>query len=125
MSASVLFARRVTVGVLGAGVVLIAGAGTAAAAPAPGCSAADIAATESQVAAAVAGYFFTHPEVNNVFTSVQGMPKSQAISTVQAYLGANPQTQAEIDAVRSPVQDLRGKCNIPVDSLIRGVLSEE
>ncbi len=69
-------------------------------------------------------YLFTHPEVNNVFSSVHGMPTSQAISTVQAYLAANPQTQAEIDAVRSPVQDLRNRCNIPAEGLIRGVLME-
>ncbi len=93
--------------------------------PGPGCSAADIAAVESQVAAAVAGYLLTHPEVNNVFSSVQGMPTSQAISTVRAYLSAHPQTQAEIDAVRSPVQDLRSRCSIPADHVIRGVFSEE
>lgn len=124
MSASVLFARRVAVAVLGSSAVLMSGTATAAAAPGPGCTAADIAAVESQVAAAVAAYFFTHPEVNNVFTSVHGMPASQAFSTVRAYLAANPQTQAEIDAVRSPVQDLRIRCDIPLDGLIRGVLMD-
>jgi hemophore-related protein len=124
MSTLAVSYRRVAVAVLSAGAALFSGAGTATAAPGPGCTAADIAAVESQVAAAVAGYFFTHPEVNNVFTSVHGMPSSQAMSTVQAYLAANPQTQAEIDAVRSPVQDLRNRCNIPPDGLIRGVLME-
>jgi heme-binding protein len=124
MSALALSSRRVAAVVLGAGAVLVGGAATATAAPGPGCTAADIAAVESQVAAAVAAYFFTHPEVNNVFSSVHGMPTSQAVSTVQAYLAANPQTQAEIDAVRSPVQDLRNRCNIPAEGLIRGVLME-
>ncbi len=124
MSASVLFARRVAVAVLGTGAVLVAGAPSATAAPGPGCTAADITAVESQVAAAMAGYFLTHPEVNQLFSGVQGLPKSQAVSTVQTYLTANPQTQAEIDAIRSPVQDLRDRCNIPVDSLIRGVFHD-
>ena len=124
MSALAVSYRRVAVAVLSAGAALFAGAGTATAAPGPGCTAADIAAVESQVAAAVAGYLFTHPDVNQMFSNLQGLPTSQAESAAGAYLDANPQTQAEIDAVRSPVQDMRMRCNIPVDSLIRGVFME-
>lgn len=116
--------RRIVAVVLGAGAVLVPASGTATAAPGPGCTSADIAAVESQVAAAVAGYLFTHPDVNQMFSDLQGLPTSQAESKARAYLAANPQTQAEIDAVRSPVQDLRIRCNIPADSLIRGVLME-
>ncbi|MBU3750052.1 MAG: hemophore-related protein [Mycobacterium sp.] len=112
--------RRIAAAVLGAGAVLVTGAATASAAP--GCTAGDITAVESQVAAAMTGYFFTHPAVNDFFTSVQGLPKSQAFSQTQAYLAANPQTQAEINAIRGPVFDLRARCNIPTNSLIRGVL---
>lgn len=122
MSAAVLFARRATVAVLGAGAVLAAGAGTATAAPGPGCMVGDITAVEAQVAAALTGYFFTHPDVNEFFSSVQGMPKSQATSQTQAYLAANPQTQAELNAIRQPVFDLRNRCGIPTNALIRGVL---
>ena len=113
-------ARRIAVAVLGTGAILIDGAATASANP--GCTAGDITAVESQVAAAMTAYFFTHPAVNDFFTSMQGLPKTEATSKTKAYLAANPQTHAEIKAIRGPVFDLRNRCNIPTDSLIRGVL---
>lgn len=122
MSAFVLFARRAAVVALGAGAVLTATAGTASAAPAPGCSAGDITAVESQVAAAMSGYFFTHPDANNFFSGLQGLSKDDAAAQTKTYLDANPQTKAEIKAIRGPVLDLRARCNIPTTSLIRGVL---
>lgn len=116
------FVRRATAVVLGTSAVLLAGAATAAADAAPGCTAADITAVEGQVATAMAGYFLTHPDVNAFFSSVQGTPKSDASAKTKAYLAANPQTQAEINAIRGPVFDLRARCNIPTNNLIRGVL---
>jgi hemophore-related protein len=113
-------ARRVAATVLGAGAVLIGGAATASANP--GCTAGDITAVESQVAAAMTAYFFTHSAVNDFFSSMQGLPRTEAASKTKAYLAANPQTHAEIKAIRGPVFDLRNRCNIPTDSLIRGVL---
>jgi hemophore-related protein len=115
-------ARRIAAAVLGAGAVLIAGAATATADPAPGCTAGDITAVESQVAAGMTAYFFTHPDVNAFFSSVQGLPKAEAAAKTRAFLAANPQTQAEINAIRGPVFDLRTRCNIPTNNLIRGVL---
>jgi hemophore-related protein len=53
---------------------------------------------------------------------MQGLPRTEAASKTKAYLAANPQTHAEIKAIRGPVFDLRNRCNIPTDSLIRGVL---
>lgn len=122
MSTAALAARRVAAVVLGTGAVLIAGTATAVADPAPGCSAGDITAVEGQVATAMAAYFFTHPDVNAVFSRVQGLPKAEAASTVKDYLAANPQTQSEINTIRGPVFDLRTRCNIPTNNLIRGVL---
>lgn len=122
MSTASFVARRVAAAVLGAGAVLIGGAATAAADVAPGCTAGDITGVESQVAAGMTAYFFTHPDVNAFFTSVQGLPKAEAASKTKAFLAANPQTQAEINAIRGPVFDLRNRCNIPTNNLIRGVL---
>ena len=102
--------------------MLIAGASTAVADTAPGCTAGDITAVEGQVATAMSGYFVTHPDVDAFFSSVQGLPKAEAITRTKAYLAANPQTQAEINAIRGPVFDLRNRCNIPTNNLIRGVL---
>ena len=115
-------ARRTATAILGAGGVFIGLAAPAAADIVPGCSAADIAAVESQVAAGVAGYLFTHPDVNLYFSSVQGQPRSTAISKIESYLDANPQTQAELDAVRGPAFDLRNRCNISDASIHLGVL---
>ena len=121
-SVSALAARRTVAAILGTGAVLIAGVTPALADITPGCSAADIAAVEGQVATAMAGYLATHPDVNTFFSGVQGLSKADAVSQTQAYLNANPQTQAEINAVRGPVFDLRARCNIPTANIIRGVL---
>lgn len=107
--------------VLGAGAALLGAAGTAVAAP-PGCTAADVTNVEAGVAAAMTGYLFTHPDVNNFFTGLQGLSKEDAFYQSQSYLDANPVVQNEMSAIRQPVDDLRARCNIPVDGLIRGVL---
>ena len=122
MSSVILIARRVAVSVLGAGAMLTAGGAVAVADTAAGCTAGDITAVEGQVATAMSAYFFTHPDVNAFFSGVQGLPKAEAFNKTQAYLAANPQTQSEINAVRGPVLDLRNRCNIPTNNLIRGVL---
>lgn len=121
-TASSLVARRTVAAVLGAGAVLIAGGAPALADITPGCSAADIAAVEGQVAIAMAGYLATHPDVNIFLSGVQGLSKADAVSQTMSYLDANPQTQADIDAIRGPVFDLRTRCNIPTANIIRGVL---
>lgn len=117
-----LLARRAATSVIGTGAVLLGLAAPAVADTAPGCMAVDIAGVESQVSTAMTGYLFTHPDVNAFFSSVQGMPKSEVYKQTQAYLAANPQTQAELDAIRGPVFDLRTRCNIPANSRILGVL---
>ena len=117
-----LVALRATAALLGTGAVLIAGVAPAVADTTPGCTAADIAAVEGQVATAMAGYLGTHPDVNIFLSGVQGLAKADAVAQTKAYLTANPQTQAEIDAIRGPVFDLRTRCNIPTSNLIRGVL---
>ena len=117
-----LLARRVSASIIGAGGVLAGVAAPAVADVVPGCTAADIAAVESQVAAGIAGYLFTHPDVNVFFSSVQGVPQSDAVNKVQGYLAANPQVRAETDAIRGPAFDLRDRCNIPDASIHLGVL---
>jgi hemophore-related protein len=122
MSTAVLVARRAAAAVLGAGAVFIAGAATAVADPAPGCTAGDITAVEGQVATALSAYFFTHPDVNAFFSGVQGLAKADAASQTKAYLAANPQVKDAISGIRGPVFDLRSRCGIPTNNIIRGVL---
>lgn len=115
-------ARRTVAAVVGSGALLLGLAAPAVAYPGPGCSAGDIAAVEGQVATAMAAYLFTHPDVNNLFTSVDGLNRDDAQSQVQGYLAANPQVNAEIDAIRGPAYALRDRCNIPDEHLHLGVL---
>ncbi|MCB0933529.1 MAG: heme-binding protein [Mycobacterium sp.] len=108
--------------VLGAGASIFGFAATAAADVPPGCSAADVASVETGVAGSMAGYLFTHPDVNNFFTGIQGLPKQEAFNQTGNYLAANPVIKGEIDAIRQPAVDLRNRCNIPLNALIRSVI---
>ena len=107
---------------IGAGAALFGGIATATADPAPGCSAADVTDAEARVAAAMTGYLWTHPDVNNFFSGIQGLSHDDAWSKTNAYFKANPDVKNAIDAIRGPSLDLRNRCGIPVNSMIRGVL---
>ncbi len=105
-------ARRVTSGVIGAGAVvgaLLGVAPTAAAAP-PNCTAADLAGVASGVSAATSAYLFTHPDVNNFFTGLEGTPRDELRGQIQQYLDANPQVKAELQGIRQPLVDQRNRC---------------
>ena len=114
-------AGRAAVGAIGTGAV--AGAMFFAAAPSaladlpPNCTAGDAAQVRANVSAGTSVYLFTHPWVNDFFTSLQGQPRDQIRTQVQDYLAANPQEQAELQAIRQPLVDLRNRCgtgtNVP------------
>ncbi|BBY61164.1 heme-binding protein [Mycolicibacterium sarraceniae] len=57
----------------------------------------------------MSGYLFTHPDVNAFFTSLQGLPREQIRTKVQAYLAANPQVRDDITAIRQPNNDFRDR----------------
>ena len=105
-------ARRAVIGAIGTGAVagaMFAVAPSALADP-PNCTAGDVAQVRSGVSAGTSVYLFTHPWVNDFFTSLQGQPRDQIRTQVQDYLAANPQVQAELQAVRQPLADLRNRC---------------
>lgn len=114
------FAIRSAAVIIGAGAALVGLAGTAAAAP--GCTVADMTNVETGVAAGMTAYLWTHPEVNDFLTSVQGLDPDDAFTQTKDYLTANPDIKAQMDAIQAPADDLRARCNIPVEQLIRGVL---
>lgn len=58
-------------------------------------------------------YLFSHPDVNNFFTSLRGLPNEEVRGKVQTYMTANPQVEAEINGIRRPVADLRARCDAP------------
>ena len=118
--------RSTLVGAIGtsamAGAVLFGGASlafadpapeppTPAAAPAPGCTAADLAQASGTVGTAMGGYLFSHPDVNNFFTGLRGLPNDEIHGDVQKYMDANPGVESDINGIRQPVTDLQNRCD--------------
>jgi len=116
------FLGRATAATLGAGAVILGASGTAVADAPPNCTAADVTAVMAGVSTNMTGYLFTHPDVNAFFTGLQGQKKADVKRQTQDYLNANPQVNAELRAIRSPADDLRARCNIPVKAEISGAL---
>jgi len=81
------------------------------AAPAPGCTAADLAQASGTVGTAMGGYLFGHPDVNNFFTGLRGLPNEEIHGDVQKYMNANPQVESEINGIRQPLTDLGNRCD--------------
>ena len=96
-----------------AGAMLVGTAATAAADP-PNCTAADLAGVMSGVNAGTSSYLFTHPDVNNFFTSLKGKSRDDMRTAIAAYMQANPQVRDELQAVRQAGTDFRDRCNAPV-----------
>ena len=107
-------ARRAVAGAIGTGAVASAmffsAAPSALADPPPNCTAGDVAQVRANVSAATSAYLFTHPWVNDFFTGLSGQPRDQIRTQVQDYLTANPQEQAELQAIRQPLSDLKNRC---------------
>ena len=76
----------------------------------PNCSAADLEGVRAGVQWMTGAYLSTHPDVNEFFNSLEGMPRDQARQKVQAYMAANPQTQAELAGIRQPLTDIKSRC---------------
>ncbi|MCX2933655.1 heme-binding protein [Mycobacterium sp. CVI_P3] len=113
---------RAAAAIVGTGGIVLGVAGTAAADPIPNCTTADVTAVMTGVSASMTTYLFTHPDVNDFFTSLQGMKKSDVKQKTQDYLAANPQVRDELNAIRQPGVDLRNRCNIPLKTEIASVI---
>jgi heme-binding protein len=127
-------ARRAGVGFVGSGALalatLIGGASLAFAQPtpappppapsAPGCTAGDLARVSGGVGTAMADYLFSHPDVNNFFTSLRGRPNEEIRGNVQSYMDANPQVESEINGIRQPLTELRNRCDAPAPTALPG-----
>ena len=92
-----------------AGALLIGMAPSAIAAP-PNCTAADLAGVAAGVSAATSAYLFTHPDVNDFFTGLEGTPRDTLRASVQEYLDANPWVRSDLAGIRQPLVDLKARC---------------
>lgn len=81
--------------------------------PPPGCTAADLAVASGVVGTAMGNYLFTHPDVNNFFTSLRGEPTEEVQGRVKTYMEANPMVEMEITGIRGPLTELRSRCDLP------------
>jgi hemophore-related protein len=81
-------------------------------APAPNCTAADLAQVSAGVAAATSAYLFTHPDVNAYFTSLKGQPRADIRDQLKEYMDANPQTHTDLEGIRQPLTDFQNRCGI-------------
>jgi hemophore-related protein len=114
--------RRSIVALVGGGLLLLAGASMAAAdpnlpPPAPNCTAGDLAVASGTVGTAMGDYLFSHPDVNDFFTGLRGLPNAQIHDRVQTYMDAHPQTESDINGIRQPLTDLRSRCNLDASPL--------
>ncbi|MDX1884069.1 heme-binding protein [Mycolicibacterium sp. 120270] len=76
----------------------------------PGCTAADLEAVRAQVQTVTGAYLATHPDLNEFYNSLEGLPRDQSDQKVTAYMAANPQTQAELTGIRQPLTDIKNRC---------------
>ena len=105
------------IAVLGAAAALVATAAPAAAdEPAPNCTAADLAGVLTGVSAALSAYLLTHPDVNDFYTGLKGMPRDQQRDAVQTYFDAHPQTEADLEGIRAPAKEFRDRCDVELPS---------
>jgi hemophore-related protein len=114
-----VFERNLIAAGLIAGAMLVGTSATAAADP-PNCTAADLAGVMSGVSAATSSYLFTHPDVNDFFTSLKGKSRDQMRTDIEKYMSANPQARDELQAVRQPAADFRDRCNAPLPDMPMG-----
>jgi hemophore-related protein len=114
--------RGAIVGVIGAGVMLFGGTSIAAAEPVPAvpppnCTAGDLAVASGTVGTGMGDYLFSHPDVNDFFTSLRGQPNEEIHDRVQTYMDAHPQVESEINGIRQPLTDMRSRCDLAASPL--------
>jgi heme-binding protein len=110
--------RRALCGVLAvclaggaAAAVLAVPSATAASDP---CAASEIARTIGSVAINTGSYLDAHPDANAVLTAAAQQPGPQAVAAIRTYFDANTQANRDIQVLQQPLQNLAGRCRLPV-----------
>jgi hemophore-related protein len=78
------------------------------------CSVSAIANTSSTVSASTSTYLASNPEANDALSEIATQPQEQATEAFRTYFAANPQVEAELQAINQPVVDLASQCGIEV-----------
>lgn len=114
MSNHSLSPRRVVAAVAGACAIALGTAGAVHAQPPPpappNCSSADLSGVMTGVMAATTTYLYTHPPVNDFFTTLKGKTPEDRRAALEEYMAANPQVAAELQGIRQPMKDFRARC---------------
>jgi heme-binding protein len=79
----------------------------------PDCSAADLEGVRAGVSASTSAYLFTHPDLNDLMTSLKALPREQAASKVKDYMAVHPDEQADMTGIRQPLVDIKDRCGAP------------
>ncbi|MDG4664195.1 heme-binding protein [Mycobacterium sp. 236(2023)] len=105
------FRSLVLAGAALAGVIALGPAAAHAQPPAPpNCSSADLTGVMTGVMAATSAYLFTHPPVNDFFSTLKGKSPEERRAALEAFMTANPQVGAELQGIRQPMKDFRNRC---------------
>gem|GEM_PF-231006 len=94
-----------------AAAVLAVPSATAASDP---CAASEIARTIGWVATSTGNYLDTHPDTNAALTAAAQQPGPQAVAALKTYFDANTQAGKDILALQQPLQNLSGRCRLPI-----------
>jgi hemophore len=79
------------------------------------CTASQIARTVGSVAKSTGDYLDSHPQTNQVMTSVLQQPAgSQSTGTLKAYFDANPKVQHDLQTVAEPLSSVATQCRMPI-----------
>ena len=76
----------------------------------PNCSTADLQGVQAGVEASTSAYLFTHPDLNNFMSGLQGLSRSQVSQQVKGYMANHPDEKADMAGIRQPLQDLKARC---------------
>lgn len=115
--------RHMTVATVGAGAMVLGAVAPAQAQP--NCTAADLSGIMSGITAATSAYLFTHPPVNEFFTTLGDVPDEEKKDVLVAFLNSNPQVKAELSAIRQPAKDFRNRCDGGVPRPVPGTPAGE
>ncbi|VEG52228.1 membrane protein [Mycolicibacterium aurum] len=102
--------RSMLAAVLSACAVALGTAVPAAAQPPPNCTSADMSGVMTGVMAATTAYLYTHPPVNDFFSTLKGRSPEDRRAALETFMTANPQVRAELQGIRQPMTDFRNRC---------------